>query len=77
VYEGGSIEWEFQFYKYGTYALHNWLGTGLLANHQTCGATFRTYGQAGQQLKPYPPRSTAYGVDWGPVYRISLNGGSC
>jgi hypothetical protein len=74
---GNNRDWEFQFFNYGGYSLSNWFNTGPLVNHQTGGASVRTYDLSGRQIQCFAPRSASYGVNWNPVWRINLTSTPC
>jgi len=73
----------FKFFNYGTYALSNWLGTGVGFNDQTGGAAMRLLNNGGGQIeciRGVGSDGLAHFDDnenWNPVFRIQLTPSGC
>ncbi len=67
----------FRFYTGGTYSLYYWHNSENFYNHQTGGWTVKTYGQSGNLLHCYAPRTAYYTVDWDPVWSLKLSAQAC
>ncbi|WP_370963788.1 hypothetical protein [Amycolatopsis sp. cg9] len=70
--------WRFEFYSYGTYSLNNWFGqNGSVSNSQTGDAGMRLLDQNGKVLRCQWAGTGDIGINWDPVWYISLSATPC
>ncbi|MFI0453581.1 hypothetical protein [Actinomadura sp. 6N118] len=72
----GNGAYLFTFFRYASYGLSNWFGTGSAFNNQSGGAAMRLEDNNHRQLNCIPAGKSRY-VDWTPVWFIRLTASPC